>query len=116
MTDIARTDARRRQRAAQRGRQGDPRCRIEPDLDGTRPGWMDDGACRSESTDVFFAPFGERPEARVVRLDAASAVCDACAVQPECLEYAVRFRIEHGFWGGKTARERRRLIRQRRSA
>jgi WhiB family redox-sensing transcriptional regulator len=44
----------------------------------------------------------------------AKAVCDVCPVIESCLEYAVSTREKDGVWGGMTARERRRLVRQRR--
>jgi WhiB family redox-sensing transcriptional regulator len=44
----------------------------------------------------------------------AKAVCERCPVREPCLEYAISSREKEGVWGGLTARERRRLIRQRR--
>ncbi|MGH9031005.1 MAG: WhiB family transcriptional regulator, partial [Acidimicrobiia bacterium] len=41
--------------------------------------WTADAAC-SGQTDHFFAPAGERPEARVVRETQARAICAGCAV------------------------------------
>ena len=35
-------------------------------------------------------------------------------VKPECLEYALTYRIDHGVWGGASERERRRILRRRR--
>jgi WhiB family redox-sensing transcriptional regulator len=32
----------------------------------------------------------------------------------ECLEYALENHVDHGVWGGKSERERRRLSRMRR--
>lgn len=46
--------------------------------------------------------------------DAAIAVCDACPVEPDCLAYAYRWRIEHGVWGGQNEDTRRRILRRRR--
>jgi WhiB family redox-sensing transcriptional regulator len=46
--------------------------------------------------------------------DAAKAICDVCPVRVTCLEYAISAREKEGVWGGMTARERRRLVRQRR--
>jgi WhiB family redox-sensing transcriptional regulator len=37
-------------------------------------------------------------------------------VRETCLEYAITTREKTGVWGGYTARERRRLVRQRRRA
>ena len=44
----------------------------------------------------------------------AKAICALCPVQEACLDHAVTDREKDGVWGGLTARERRRLIRQRR--
>ena len=46
--------------------------------------------------------------------DQAKAVCRECAVQESCLEHALGVREKDGVWGGRTERERRRIIRQRR--
>ena len=35
-------------------------------------------------------------------------------MKPECLEYALTYRIDHGVWGGASERERRRILRRRR--
>jgi WhiB family redox-sensing transcriptional regulator len=60
---------------------------------------------------MFFPPVGnERREERVDREHDAKAICRSCAVQPECLEYAIRIREPHGIWGGLNELERRRLI------
>ena len=44
----------------------------------------------------------------------AKAVCGQCAVRETCLEFALDTRESEGIWGGTTARERRRVLRQRR--
>jgi WhiB family redox-sensing transcriptional regulator len=36
-------------------------------------------------------------------------------VQQECLEHALVNRIDHGVWGGCSERERRRILKKRRS-
>ena len=46
--------------------------------------------------------------------DEAKSICALCAVREPCLEYALTTREKDGVWGGLTARERRRVIRQRR--
>jgi WhiB family redox-sensing transcriptional regulator len=66
--------------------------------------WMDDGACEGQ-TDLFFAPAGERPEARAVRESKARAICSACDVMVECRRWA-REQREYGFWGGESEEER----------
>ena len=47
----------------------------------------------------------------------AKAVCAACCVREECLEYAMLPPLEKvGRWGGTSGRDRLRLARQRRAA
>ena len=49
-----------------------------------------------------------------VGVEFAERICGNCPVRAECLEYALKFRIEHGVWGGASERERRRILRRRR--
>jgi WhiB family redox-sensing transcriptional regulator len=66
--------------------------------------WMPQGACRGKS-ELFFAPFAERPEARVRREAQARAICQGCSVMVPCRTYARESR-ELGFWGGESEAER----------
>lgn len=36
-------------------------------------------------------------------------VCDTCVVKAQCLDFAVRNKINHGIYGGTTPKERREL-------
>jgi WhiB family redox-sensing transcriptional regulator len=71
--------------------------------------WMLDGLCRGREPSFFFPSDG-------VGVEHARKVCASCPVKMECLEYALRYRIEHGVWGGASERERRRILRSRRAA
>ncbi len=72
--------------------------------------WMDEAACRGRSPELFYAN-------DEVLLRAAVQVCSSCPVRRQCLEYALSYGIEDGVWGGRTERERRRMLRSmRRSA
>ena len=66
--------------------------------------WTTDAAC-SGQTRLFFAPAGERPEARVVREAQARSICRTCPVLLECRDWAREHR-EYGFWGGESEEER----------
>lgn len=66
--------------------------------------WMPRGSCRGKS-ELFFAPFAERPEARVRREAQARTICQGCAVMIPCRTYA-RENRELGFWGGESEAER----------
>ncbi len=69
--------------------------------------WMADGTCREHPAEVFFP----RDGLGVIR---AQRICATCPVAAPCLEYALDNHIDHGVWGGKSERERRRLQRTRR--
>lgn len=66
--------------------------------------WAADAACHGRSG-LFFAPAGERPEARVVREARARAICRSCPALVACREWAREHR-EYGFWGGESEEER----------
>jgi WhiB family redox-sensing transcriptional regulator len=67
--------------------------------------WAAYAACRREDPDLFFPMNDEAAEA-------AMKICSACAVQGECLDWALDTRIKYGIWGGATERDRRRLLRR----
>jgi len=66
--------------------------------------WTVDAACTGQ-TELFFAPGGERPEARVVRERRARGICQRCPALLECRDWA-RENREYGFWGGESEEER----------
>lgn len=66
--------------------------------------WTTEAACQGQ-TRHFFAPPGERPEARVVREAQAQEVCSTCHVLGECRDWAREHR-EYGYWGGESEEER----------
>jgi WhiB family transcriptional regulator, redox-sensing transcriptional regulator len=69
--------------------------------------WMARGKCREVPPTVFFPSDG-------VGVQAAQRICADCPVAEPCLEYALVNRIDHGIWGGRSERERRRILRRRR--
>ena len=69
--------------------------------------WRQRGACRGLDPDIFY-PLEDADAGP------AKAVCTGCSVRDTCLEFALDTREGEGIWGGTTARERRRLLRQRR--
>ena len=71
--------------------------------------WMQRGKCRDLSPSIFFPSDG-------LGVQAAQRICAECSVASECLEYALTERVDHGVWGGKSERERRRILRRRRIA
>ena len=71
--------------------------------------WHLHARCRKNYSHLFFPPstFERKDERREIR---ARAVCGACSVRNECLEYALRIREPFGIWGGHTESERRELL------
>lgn len=69
--------------------------------------WRDLAACRDSEPDLFF-PIGTTGPA-VEHIERAQAICGACAVQEECLQYALESNQEAGVWGGYQEDDRRRL-------
>ena len=81
-------------------------------IPATDSSWMTDAACIGH-IDMFFAPdLGEPTHIRTDREIAAKAICAVCTVRSQCLHYALEEHMNHGVWGGLTARERRMLIRR----
>jgi WhiB family redox-sensing transcriptional regulator len=66
--------------------------------------WTRQAACGAADHDLFFPEVGQSA-------DPARAICATCPVTAECLDYALRWNIEHGVWGGLTEEERARLPR-----
>ena len=81
--------------------------------------WRLRAACRDTDPDLFF-PVGTTGPA-IDQIESAKAVCQACEVMPECLEFALATNQDSGVWGGTSEEERRKLrkqwlARQRRTA
>jgi WhiB family redox-sensing transcriptional regulator len=69
--------------------------------------WRDLARCQGVDPEIFHPAEDDDGVA-------AKEICALCPVREPCLEYAVGSREKDGVWGGMTARERRRLVRQRR--
>jgi WhiB family redox-sensing transcriptional regulator len=65
--------------------------------------WMDDAACRDIDPGLFWPGRGQN-------IAPATAICNACPVQAQCLDYGLGER--EGIWGGRSAAQRRRIRRQ----
>ena len=70
--------------------------------------WMARGLCSALPPTMFFPSDG-------VGVDRARKICTDCPVTEMCLDYALDQRIEHGVWGGCSERERRRILKRRRT-
>jgi WhiB family transcriptional regulator, redox-sensing transcriptional regulator len=81
---------------------GQPRHHV-PALPAPAPaGWQYRAACRGTDLNVFFPGRGESA-------GPARQICAACPVRQPCLDYALRYGITYGIWGGLTERDRRPL-------
>lgn len=74
-----------------------------------REEWMADAACPETDPDLFF------PERNSRGLD-AKAICRLCAVEEECLAYAMAHPEVQGVWGGTNDADRRRRRKEAASA
>lgn len=66
-----------------------------------------DGNCATVPADTMFP-------SNPAEVQAAKKVCANCPVKEPCLEYALYNKIEHGYIGGTSERERERIARRRR--
>ncbi|MEU7295204.1 WhiB family transcriptional regulator [Streptomyces exfoliatus] len=67
--------------------------------------WTSSARCRTTSAEDLFVEGAAQNQAK--------ALCTGCPVRGECLAQALDERIEHGVWGGMTARDRRALLKRR---
>ena len=68
--------------------------------------WAARAACvGAANSNRWFPDPGHAPAGDVL------AVCGACPVRLECLDYAVRWKIDHGVWGGLVPADRKHLRR-----
>ena len=66
--------------------------------------WQAEALCAQTDPEAFFPEKGGSTRE-------AKAVCQACQVREDCLEYALANDERFGIWGGMSERERRRLRR-----
>lgn len=65
--------------------------------------WAEEALCAETDPEMFFPEKGGSTKE-------AKAVCGACLVRAECLDYALETGQRFGIWGGCSERERRRLL------
>ncbi len=69
--------------------------------------WRQLASCRDSDPTLFF-PIGTTGVA-LDQIASAKAICTACSVKEDCLQYALQSNQESGVWGGYAEDERRRL-------
>lgn len=75
------------------------------------PEWMEAASCGTTTDpDRWF-----RAESlhNVAELAYVRAICESCAVNAECLDYAIEAQVQ-GVWGGTTTADRKRMKRRAR--
>ena len=76
-----------------------------PVIDKADQGWQDKANCQSIDVNSFFPE--DRGHPYPIEL---KRICGNCSVQKECLNYAVKYRVQ-GYWAGTTEIQRRALKR-----
>lgn len=73
-----------------------------------RRNWRALAACRHTEPELFFpAASAGTVDLSNAQAERAKAVCRACPVRRECLQFALATRQSYGIWGGMSERERR---------
>ncbi len=68
-----------------------------------RESWMADAICAQTDPEEFFPDKGGSTAA-------AKRTCLGCSARAECLQYAIENNERWGVWGGKSERERSKLM------
>lgn len=76
---------------------------VLKDLIGDKPRWQELGRCQQSDPEFWFPEKGGATTYAV-------RVCNRCPVRTECLDFALRTLEPHGIWGGKTERERLKIL------
>ncbi len=88
-----------------------PARRGAPEQAEGRRDWWRSAACLEADPELFFPVAAHGPGAR--ELARAKAVCSACLVRRQCLQYALATH-QHGVWGGTSEDERQARARRER--
>lgn len=70
--------------------------------------WRDRAACAEHPKDWWYVERGA--SGRQSKVAQARAICNGCPVARQCLDYAMENGERYGMWGGKSVRERRKLL------
>jgi WhiB family transcriptional regulator, redox-sensing transcriptional regulator len=89
-----------------------PAQRAAPEQAEEQRDWWRSAACREADPELFFPVGAHGPGAS--ELAEAKAVCAACRVRRQCLQYALATHQLHGVWGGTSEDERQARARRER--
>jgi len=69
-------------------------------------GWEEKALCRYVNPDIFFPRTPENDPNSVAQYKIAREICEQCPIRDECLAHAIKHKIQHGMWGGRTPAQR----------
>lgn len=70
-----------------------------------RQPWMDEAICAQVDGDLWFPENGDSGTAK-----RAKKICRGCPVKQACLQHALDTKVPLGIFGGKSERERRKIL------
>lgn len=71
--------------------------------------WRKRAGCRNEDPEMFF-PVGDSGQSQRQAAEAEEFCNLFCPVVAQCLRWALNNRIEHGVWGGMSAKKRDKIL------
>jgi hypothetical protein len=89
------------------GRSGNSRQTTSSESQDLLQTLKDKGACSGLDPNRFFTENTSEQKG-------LKEICDNCPVEQQCLGYALEQKVNHGFWGGKSERQRRGILARRR--
>ena len=72
--------------------------------------WREKAACKGMDLSTFFNETERQSAASRKKNAQTKEICNGCAVQTNCLFYAIENKIDYGIWGGLTSTERNALV------
>lgn len=82
---------------------------LYDNLSDTDEVWRDFANCLEAGTEIFYPSKGDSSKE-------AKAICAACVVREDCLEYALSKPEGRGIWGGRSERQRKNIVKSRKLA
>ena len=74
--------------------------------------WRDAAACRGLPIEFFYIEEDADPGSQLPENPTVKRMCAGCPAREECLEHAIKHE-DYGFWAGTTAKERKRIRKER---
>lgn len=75
--------------------------------------WQEHAACINVDTAIFFPNSSSTSKAASTAWNTPKLICDTCPVRLKCLDFAIKWRLTNGMYGGKTPEERNKIRQQR---